>query len=104
MLLAWRDPLFQLHQSMAHQQDFNSFSSNKALEMGDMAHELRKGVEKVAEKVSHVKAGNIRNGSAWLRRSRRGVYDKGQSVSVSFIRNKQKSVSPDYVIGHFDIL
>lgn len=58
MLLAWRDPLFQLHQSMAHQQDFNSFSSNKALEMGDMAHELRKGVEKVAEKVSHVKAGN----------------------------------------------
>lgn len=46
----------------------------------------------------------IRNGSAWLRRSRRGVYDKGQSVSVSFIRNKQKSVSPDCVIGHFDIL
>lgn len=58
LLLAWRDPLFQLHQSMAHQQDFNSFSSNKALEMGDMAHELKKGVEKVAEKVSHVKAGN----------------------------------------------
>uniref|UniRef100_A0A8C1WFB9 Prolactin 2 n=1 Tax=Cyprinus carpio TaxID=7962 RepID=A0A8C1WFB9_CYPCA len=58
LLMAWRDPLFQLHQSMAHQQDFNSFSSNKALEMGDMTHELRKGVEKVAEKVSHVKAGN----------------------------------------------
>ncbi|XP_016390520.1 prolactin-like [Sinocyclocheilus rhinocerous] len=51
LLMAWRDPLFQLHQSMAHQQDFNSFSSNKALEMGDMAHELRKGVEKVAEKM-----------------------------------------------------
>lgn len=58
LLLAWRDPLFQLHQSMAHQQDFNSFSSNKALEMGDMAHELRKGVEKVTEKVSHIKVGN----------------------------------------------
>uniref|UniRef100_A0A671LE54 Prolactin-like n=1 Tax=Sinocyclocheilus anshuiensis TaxID=1608454 RepID=A0A671LE54_9TELE len=58
LLMAWRDPLFQLHQSMAHQQDFNSFSSNKALEMGDMAHELRKGVEKVAERVSHIKAGN----------------------------------------------
>ncbi|XP_056604943.1 prolactin 2 [Triplophysa dalaica] len=51
LLMAWRDPLFQLHQSMAHQQDFNSFSSNKALEMGDMAHELRKGVEKIAEKM-----------------------------------------------------
>uniref|UniRef100_A0A8C1C0G1 Prolactin 2 n=2 Tax=Cyprinus carpio TaxID=7962 RepID=A0A8C1C0G1_CYPCA len=51
LLMAWRDPLFQLHQSMAHQQDFNSFSSNKALEMGDMTHELRKGVEKVAEKM-----------------------------------------------------
>ncbi|XP_016396066.1 prolactin-like [Sinocyclocheilus rhinocerous] len=51
LLMAWRDPLFQLHQSMAHQQDFNSFSSNKALEMGDMAHELRKGVEKVAERM-----------------------------------------------------
>lgn len=58
LLMAWRDPLFQLHQSMAHQQDFNSFSSNKALEMGDMAHKLRKGVEKVTEKVSHIKAGN----------------------------------------------
>lgn len=58
LLMAWRDPLFQLHQSMVHQQDFNSFSSNKALEMGDMAHELRKGVEKVAEKVSHIKSGN----------------------------------------------
>uniref|UniRef100_A0A3B1J4U1 Prolactin 2 n=1 Tax=Astyanax mexicanus TaxID=7994 RepID=A0A3B1J4U1_ASTMX len=51
LLMAWRDPLSQLHQSMAHQQDFNSFSSNKALEMSDMVHELRKGVEKVTEKM-----------------------------------------------------
>ncbi|XP_057180645.1 prolactin 2 [Triplophysa rosa] len=51
LLMAWRDPLFQLHESMAHQQDFNSFSSNKALKMGDMVHELRKGVEKIAEKM-----------------------------------------------------
>ena len=32
----------------------NNFSSNKALEMSDMVHELRKGVEKVAEKVLYV--------------------------------------------------
>ncbi|KAL7857883.1 hypothetical protein AOLI_G00179850 [Acnodon oligacanthus] len=51
LLTAWRDPLSQLHQSMAHQQDSNSFSSNKALELSDMVHELRKGVEKVAEKM-----------------------------------------------------
>ncbi|XP_030644242.1 prolactin 2 [Chanos chanos] len=51
LLAAWRDPLSQLHQSMSHQQDFNSFSSNKALEMSDMAHQLHKGVEKVAEKM-----------------------------------------------------
>uniref|UniRef100_A0AAY4EP74 Prolactin n=1 Tax=Denticeps clupeoides TaxID=299321 RepID=A0AAY4EP74_9TELE len=51
LLLAWRDPLSHLHQSMAHQNDFNSFSGNKALEMSDMVHELKKGVEKVAEKM-----------------------------------------------------
>ncbi|XP_029134063.1 prolactin 2 isoform X1 [Labrus bergylta] len=51
LLLAWRDPLWHFHQSMAHHPDFNKFSSNKALEMSDMAHELRKGVEKVAEKM-----------------------------------------------------
>lgn len=51
LLVAWRDPLWHFHQSMAHHHDFNNFSSNKALEMSDMVHELRKGVEKVAEKV-----------------------------------------------------
>ena len=51
LLLAWRDPLWHFHQSMTHHHDFNNFSSNKALEMSDMVHELRKGVEKVAEKV-----------------------------------------------------
>lgn len=51
LLMAWKDPLWHFHQSMAHQHDFNNFSSNKALEMSDMVHELRKGVEKVAEKV-----------------------------------------------------
>ncbi len=39
---------------MAQHHDFNNFSSNKALEMSDMVHELRKGVEKVAEKVMYV--------------------------------------------------
>lgn len=51
LLVAWRDPLWHFHQSMAHHHDFNNFSSNKALEMSDMVHELRKGVERVAEKV-----------------------------------------------------
>ena len=54
LLLAWRDPLWHFHNSMAHHHDFNNFSSNKALEMSDMVHELRKGVEKVAEKVQYV--------------------------------------------------
>ncbi|XP_034529441.1 prolactin 2 isoform X1 [Notolabrus celidotus] len=51
LLLAWRDPLWHFHQSIAHHHDFFNFSSNKALEMSDMVHELRKGVEKVAEKM-----------------------------------------------------
>lgn len=52
LLVAWRDPLWHFHQSMTHHHDFNNFSSNKALEMSDMVHELLKGVEKVAEKVT----------------------------------------------------
>ncbi|XP_064175681.1 prolactin 2 [Anguilla rostrata] len=51
LLAAWRDPLSQFHRSMSHHEDFNSFSGNKALEMSDMAHRLRSGVEKVAEKM-----------------------------------------------------
>ncbi|XP_041637165.1 prolactin 2 [Cheilinus undulatus] len=51
LLLAWRDPLWHFQQSMAHHPDFTNFSSNKAHEMSDMVHELRKGVEKVAEKM-----------------------------------------------------
>ncbi|KAM9824541.1 prolactin 2 [Neosynchiropus ocellatus] len=51
LLLAWRDPLWHFHLSMTRQHDFNNFSDNKAQEMSDMAHELRKGVEKVAEKM-----------------------------------------------------
>lgn len=53
LLVAWRDPLWHFHQSIAHHHDFNNFSSNKALEMSDMVHELRKGVQKVAEKVPY---------------------------------------------------
>lgn len=59
LLLAWRDPLWHFHQGMAHQHDFNNFSSNKALEMSDMVHELRKGVEKVAEKVWDLRKANV---------------------------------------------
>uniref|UniRef100_A0A667WE70 Prolactin-like n=1 Tax=Myripristis murdjan TaxID=586833 RepID=A0A667WE70_9TELE len=53
LLGAWGDPLSQLHRSMTQDQnqDFNHYSSNKALEMSDMVHELRSGVTKVAEKM-----------------------------------------------------
>ncbi|XP_031672892.1 prolactin-like [Oncorhynchus kisutch] len=54
LLVAWKDPLWQFHQNMVHQDDFNNFSSNKALEMSYMVHELRKGVEKVADKMQHL--------------------------------------------------
>ncbi|KAM4614967.1 prolactin 2 [Polymixia lowei] len=63
LLVAWKDPLRHFHQSLAHHDDFNDFSSNKALEMSDMVHELRKGVEKVAEKMQHLGIiGNSVNG------------------------------------------
>lgn len=53
LLGAWGDPLSQLHRSMSQDQnqDFNHYSSNKALEVSDMVHELRDGVAKMAEKV-----------------------------------------------------
>uniref|UniRef100_A0A3Q0RCI2 Prolactin 2 n=1 Tax=Amphilophus citrinellus TaxID=61819 RepID=A0A3Q0RCI2_AMPCI len=51
LLVAWRDPLWHFHQSMAHYHDFNDFSSNKSLKMSDMVHELRNGVQRVVEKM-----------------------------------------------------
>ncbi|XP_077355314.1 prolactin 2 isoform X2 [Festucalex cinctus] len=51
LLMAWRDPLWHFHRIIAHQHDLANFSSDKALEMSAMVHELRKGVEKVAEKM-----------------------------------------------------
>ncbi|XP_061817228.1 prolactin-like isoform X2 [Nerophis lumbriciformis] len=51
LLVAWRDPLWHFHQITARQPDLANFSSDKALEMSAMVHELRKGVEKVAEKM-----------------------------------------------------
>lgn len=53
LLGAWGHPLLQLYRSMSQDQnqDFNHYSSNKALEISDMVHELRDGVAKMAEKV-----------------------------------------------------
>ncbi|XP_057711849.1 prolactin-like [Corythoichthys intestinalis] len=51
LLVAWRDPLWHFHRIASHQNELANFSSDKALEMSDMVHELRKGVEKVAEKM-----------------------------------------------------
>lgn len=53
LLGAWGNPLSQLHWSMSQDQnqDFNHYSSNKALEISDMVHELSDGVAKMVEKV-----------------------------------------------------
>lgn len=51
LLVAWGDPLSNLHDIMAHWQDFNTYSGSKALEMSDMVHQLRTGVQRVAERV-----------------------------------------------------
>lgn len=53
LLGAWDDPLSQLFQNMPQDenQDFNHYSYNKGMEISDMVHELRDGVEKIAEKV-----------------------------------------------------
>ncbi|XP_075328656.1 prolactin 2 [Odontesthes bonariensis] len=51
LLVAWQDPLWHFHQSMAQHHDFNKYNSNKSLEMSDMVHELRRGVQKVVEKM-----------------------------------------------------
>ncbi|KAM3870173.1 prolactin-like [Diretmus argenteus] len=53
LLGAWGDPLSQFHRSMAQDQnqDFNHYSSSKALEMSDMVQELKSGVAKVVEKM-----------------------------------------------------
>lgn len=51
LLVSWMDPLLQFHQSVAHNEELSNFSSNKALELSDMVHELKSGVEKMAEKV-----------------------------------------------------
>ncbi|XP_029378401.1 prolactin-like [Echeneis naucrates] len=53
LLEAWGDPLSQFYQSMSQgqNQDFNYYSSEKALEISDMVHELRDGVEKMADKM-----------------------------------------------------
>ncbi|KAK2832457.1 hypothetical protein Q7C36_015919 [Tachysurus vachellii] len=51
LLMAWTYPLSLLHENMSQQQVFNSFINSKALEMNNIALELRKGVEKVMEKM-----------------------------------------------------
>lgn len=53
LLGAWGNPLSQLRWSMSQDQnqDFNHYSSNKALEISDMVHELSDGVAKMVEKV-----------------------------------------------------
>ncbi|XP_058883493.1 prolactin 2 [Acipenser ruthenus] len=51
LLVSWMDPLLQFHQSVAHNEELSNFSRNKALELSDMVHELKNGVEKMAEKM-----------------------------------------------------
>ncbi|KAI5620689.1 prolactin 2 precursor, partial [Silurus asotus] len=51
LLMAWKYPLSLLHESMSNQQDFKNLISSKVLEMSSIALELKKGVEKVLEKM-----------------------------------------------------
>ncbi|XP_072241210.1 prolactin-like [Leuresthes tenuis] len=53
LLVAWSDPLLELHWSTSQDQnqDFNHQSYNNSLEITDMVHELRDGVEKMAERM-----------------------------------------------------
>uniref|UniRef100_A0A672ZU91 Prolactin 2 n=1 Tax=Sphaeramia orbicularis TaxID=375764 RepID=A0A672ZU91_9TELE len=56
LLMAWGDPLSQLHWSMSQDQnqDFNQYRSNKALEISDIVRELKDGVIKVAERMKRL--------------------------------------------------
>ncbi|KAG7521848.1 prolactin-like [Solea senegalensis] len=53
LLGAWDDPLSQFYRSISQDQnqDFNHYSSNKAMEISDMVHDLRDGVAKMADKM-----------------------------------------------------
>ncbi|XP_063762252.1 prolactin-like [Eleginops maclovinus] len=53
LLRAWGEPLSELHQSMSQDQhqDFNIYSSNKALEISDIVHELKDGVKIITDKM-----------------------------------------------------
>ncbi|XP_054475576.1 prolactin-like [Anoplopoma fimbria] len=56
LLGAWGGPLSQLYGSMSQDQnqDFNHYSSNKALEISDMVHHLREGVTIMVEKMKRL--------------------------------------------------
>ncbi|XP_051776767.1 prolactin 2 [Erpetoichthys calabaricus] len=51
LLVAWIDPLLQFYQNIAHNKEFTNFSSSKVLEMSNMLHELKTGVEKLIQKM-----------------------------------------------------
>ena len=55
LLQAWGKPLSELYQNMSQDQnqDFNLYSSNKALEISDILHELKDGVTIITEKVTN---------------------------------------------------
>ncbi|XP_039616450.1 prolactin 2 isoform X1 [Polypterus senegalus] len=51
LLVAWIDPLLQFYQNIAHNKEFTNFSSSKVLEMSNMLHELKTGMEKLIQKM-----------------------------------------------------
>nr|XP_006012513.1 PREDICTED: prolactin-like [Latimeria chalumnae] len=51
LLLAWKNPLLQFHQNFGRYDKLDDASRSKAREMSEMVHELKTGVEKVAEKM-----------------------------------------------------
>ncbi|KAL2093865.1 hypothetical protein ACEWY4_011177 [Coilia grayii] len=51
LLTAWEGHLSYLHDIMAHQQDFNTYSGSKALEMSDLVHQLKNGVQIMTQRM-----------------------------------------------------
>ncbi|XP_063074180.1 prolactin-like [Engraulis encrasicolus] len=93
LLVAWREPLWQLHQNLAQAQQQDPFSyaglnSNKALDMSDMLHELRTGVQTVAEKMQRL--GMISNSVS------------GLSVPESFLPSSNSGESQ--AVANYDLL
>ncbi|XP_063053882.1 prolactin-like [Engraulis encrasicolus] len=54
LLAAWRGPLSHLHDVMANQQDVDTYSGSRAMEMSDLLHQLKSGVQLITQRMQHL--------------------------------------------------